>query len=245
MPDAEGPGLVRLEDGFSNFTMVPNEVVRSTSLSAPAKALYMVLIDVAYRHASPTQQELGGLLGGGEKLARAALTELRDAGLLEAHRPGLGRSNYYVLMRPKGTSGSLNGPEGRSGASPGAVPSMPLRPEKTKAPSGALVRAQPNAGAIVAHYVDATRALGGDTPARVKGQVAKLVGELLKEGITPAHVTAGVDLMVERRLHPSTLPSCVNEASMPRRAPARGRSDGRMTAEEIMARAIQHREEGR
>lgn len=98
---------------------------------------------------------------------------------------------------------------------------------------------------IVGHFVDETKALGGAVPGRVKGQVAKLVGELLKEGIGPAQVTAGVDLMVERRLHPSTLPSCVNEASMPRRPPPRGRSDGRMTAEQIMAQAIQHRQEGR
>ena len=56
------------------------------------------------------------------------------------------------------------------------------------------------------------RTLGVDPPKRLIGQVAGHVGELLREGQPPAVVAAALRLLIERRLHPSTLPSLIPEA---------------------------------
>lgn len=48
-------------------------------------------------------------------------------------------------------------------------------------------------------------------PERVIGQVAKHVRELLAEGIDPGQVRAGLAAWHSKSLHPSTLPSIVNE----------------------------------
>jgi hypothetical protein len=71
---------------------------------------------------------------------------------------------------------------------------------------------EPSAQALVAYYVDLQRELGVDPPKRLIGQTARQVGELLREG-QPAQVVArALELLVERRLHPSTLPSLIPEA---------------------------------
>jgi hypothetical protein len=46
----------------------------------------------------------------------------------------------------------------------------------------------------------------------VVGQVAQQVGQLLGEGINPDHVRAGLRLLVQKPMHPSSLPSLVNQA---------------------------------
>ncbi len=111
-------------------------------------------------------------------------------------------------------------------------------PRGTTAPSRSLsVR---DTGALTAqnltaHFVERSKALGGQNPpSRVTGQVARLCGEMLKEGTDPEQVRAGLDLLLEKRLHPSTLPSLVHEASLPR---ARAGRNGRVTPSDIMARA--------
>lgn len=95
------------------------------------------------------------------------------------------------------------------------------------------------AQSLIAHYVDRSSDLGMAPPSRVKGQVAKLVDELLREGIAPERVEAGLDLLLEKRTHPATLPSLVHEASLPRRE-AR---NGRVTPTEILAEANRLREQ--
>jgi hypothetical protein len=94
---------------------------------------------------------------------------------------------------------------------------------------------------LVAFYVDETSRLGGVSPSRVKGQVAKLVGELLKEGIPADKVQAGITLLVERRMHPAALPSAVNEASLPPPKPRREES----AAERLFAQAQESARLGR
>lgn len=248
MHDEEGPRRYRLEDGFSHFVAVPNEVIRSTTISGNAKALYAILIDVVvFKREEPTQQDLGVLLGGGVKLARSTLKELHDAGLLEAFRPGQGHPNYYVVMRPKSTS-----PESRQApkAHPPRAGSSPEGEEKSeKAPTGELVLARPKEGArklsqtLTAYFVDESKRLHSEPPRRVTGQVARLVGEMLEEGIAPARISAGIDLLLLKRLGPSTLPSLVHEAGLPRRP--QPRRDGTVTPTEIMAHAVQLAREGR
>lgn len=48
-------------------------------------------------------------------------------------------------------------------------------------------------------------------PARVRGQVCRLIKEMLDEGIDYRHVRAGLARWHQRALNPSVLPSCVNQ----------------------------------
>ena len=116
--------------------------------------------------------------------------------------------------------------------------------EAKASPSQALAVVTPlpivGAQSLIAHFVDESARLGGKAPERVKGQVAREVGILLKEGFEPATIRAGLDLLLEKRLHPSTLASVVHEASLPRRATSR---PGRVTPTDIMKHAQQLREQ--
>lgn len=97
---------------------------------------------------------------------------------------------------------------------------QPDAPSPAASTSTDLVHANskpsPNgAQTLVAYFIDRSRLLGSDPPGRVKGQVARLVGELVAEGQTAERISAGLDLMLDKRLSPSTLPSCVQEAALP------------------------------
>jgi hypothetical protein len=64
----------------------------------------------------------------------------------------------------------------------------------------------------VAFYVHRSRELGANPPRRVIGHVAREVGELAGEGFDAPTIEAALALMLERRLHPSTLPTLILEA---------------------------------
>lgn len=66
-------------------------------------------------------------------------------------------------------------------------------------------------------------------PQKVIGQLGKEIKTLLGEGIHPDDVRRGVAAWMAKGLHPSTLPSVVNEA-MNSRAPARSTTDDRVAA---------------
>ncbi|MEU9027425.1 hypothetical protein AB0D46_07800 [Streptomyces sp. NPDC048383] len=61
-------------------------------------------------------------------------------------------------------------------------------------------------------------ACGKRPPESVLGHVGREIGKLLREGIDPEHVRAGVERMRVKSLHPSVLPSLVNEAMNPPQA---------------------------
>lgn len=93
-----------------------------------------------------------------------------------------------------------------------------------------------NAQTLVGYFVEQSCELGGSIPpSRVKGQVAREIKGLVDDGCTDKQIRAGLDLLLEKRLHPSTLASLVHEASLPKR----GAKRGRMTPTEILARAQQ------
>ncbi|WP_327254185.1 hypothetical protein [Streptomyces sp. NBC_01244] len=73
---------------------------------------------------------------------------------------------------------------------------------------------------LVAEYVAACT---NRPPADVLGRLGKTVGKLLAEGIGSDHIRTGLTRLRERALHPSVLPSLVNEAMNPPRAAALGR----------------------
>ena len=83
----------------------------------------------------------------------------------------------------------------------------------------------PTAQTFVARYVDAYRGRAGhDPPKRVKGQVARHIGEAFADGVTVEHIKAGLNEWFEANQHPSTIPSFIEVAGRggrPRTNPTR------------------------
>lgn len=88
-----------------------------------------------------------------------------------------------------------------------AVPDLP--------PAAPEVEPEPvTAQTLLAEHV---RACHRRPPERVRGQLARETKALLDEGYEPDAVRAGLAIVRDRGLHPSTLPSAVNEALNPPR----------------------------
>lgn len=93
-------------------------------------------------------------------------------------------------------------------------------PQRRSAPTQAattdlvLVGAEsrPTAQTLVGEWIDHCRTR---PPGNVIGQVAKQIGGLLAEGIDPSAVRSGLAAWHAKGLHPSTLPSVVNEVLNP------------------------------
>jgi predicted DNA-binding transcriptional regulator AlpA len=134
---------------------------------------------------------------------------------------------------------------GESIGSPAGEPREPLRPSGAGTNAQGVERAgKANAQTVVAHYVDLLAAEGSPAPKRLVGQVARQVGELAKEGIEEALLERAVEILVERRLNPATLPSLILEAAAgPGRRPTREHEVDRrvrdafgLSAEELLGR---------
>ena len=106
-------------------------------------------------------------------------------------------------MPPPGASAT---PPGGADATP---PVAPVPPEPSlNHPSEPLPTPTVSAQAVVGAWIDW---LGQRPPGRVVGQVARLVGELLAEGIEPDMIKSALADMSRRSLNPSVLPSLVHE----------------------------------
>jgi len=227
-----------MRDGF---TAIPNVLLRSRMISGQAKILYALILDVVqYQRAEPTMQDLGDLMGCGVKVVRGAMAELVAAGYATSRRRGQGLPNQITLTIPEPQSDQ----NGQSGSSETADPSLLLKTSVKKDPSGELALAQEGPSPLVAYFVDESTRLHSKPPRRVTGQVARLISEMLAEGVVPDRVRAGIDLLLLKRLHPSTLPSLVHEAGLPRR-PQERRDDGMFSPEAMMADAVRDAREGR
>lgn len=81
-------------------SFVPNWLLCRHELSQGAKLCYARLSHFAGKdgHAYPAQQTLADELGCSEREARRYLVELQKAGLIEAKRRGLGKTNYYRFL---------------------------------------------------------------------------------------------------------------------------------------------------
>lgn len=97
------------------------------------------------------------------------------------------------------------------------------------------------AQSLVGEYVDQVRALGAEPAARAKGQVARQIGELLSEGQPFETIQGAIGLLVERRLHPSTLPTLLLEATA---GPARRSNVKGVSAKDIFGMAGRQLEAG-
>lgn len=96
--------------------------------------------------------------------------------------------------------------------------------QSTTVQSSARIPAEsPTAQTIVAEWIERTPKR---PPGQVVGQVAKLVGQMLAEGVDGDDIRRGLSAWMSKGLHPSTLPSVVNEVM---NAPV---SRGRRTADD-------------
>lgn len=146
-------------------------------------------------------------------------------------------SNVASVSASTGASALVNAGASARGAEEPEEPKSEDEPKSGSSSALATVSRLPAATGqgLVAFFVERSRSLGSDPPSRVKGQVARLCGELLSEGVQPDRVRAGLELLLEKRLHPSTLPSLVHEASLPRR------NGTRVTPSDILAAAEEAR----
>lgn len=102
------------------------------------------------------------------------------------------------------------------------------QPQKTTTTPAARARTplpdDPNtwtAAHLLGEWVEVCRIDGGDPPSRVKGQIARLLGELLNaDRLNPEAVRTGLAEWHRRRQHPSTLPSFVHNALLAAVPPA-------------------------
>jgi biotin operon repressor len=81
------------------FTQVPNVILKNDSLSFGAKVTYSMFLSYAWHNNSafPGQGRVAEDLGITERQIRRLVQELKDAGLLEVQRRGLGKTNIYHL----------------------------------------------------------------------------------------------------------------------------------------------------
>lgn len=231
------------------FAIVP-EWLLDVGVSARAVVLYARLARFADSdgRAVPGRQLLAELLDCSRDSVDRAIAELVDVGAIEkrARRDDAGdpTSNEYLIRRsiPEGVAARLRPPSrtpAATGSRTGAALTRATLNESSDANASAhggdLIRlpggtdpdaelssevTEDGAQALVGGYVDALKAIGAPAPKRLVGQVARQVGELVKEGLTSDVIRKALELLVERRLNPASLPSLVPEAAAgPRRPP--------------------------
>lgn len=91
------------------------------------------------------------------------------------------------------------------------------KPSRARTRSASVSASSEPAGTqeLVAHFCDQVAANGDFLPARVKGQTAKEIGKLIREGAPPDVVKRALTMLAAKGKHPSVLPSLVLEAQRP------------------------------
>ena len=93
-----------------------------------------------------------------------------------------------------------------------ATPQQPIPYIPSVNPSTAASPPPPTAQTILAEFIDWDRANGGQLTRQTTGQLAKLIGKLLAEGIGEEPIKRGLADWRPRGQHPSTLHSFVDAA---------------------------------
>jgi hypothetical protein len=181
----------------------------------------------------PSSATLADWMGCAERTARKARQELVDAGLLELEqRPGRTARVRLTFVTPARGAGvtpartpaatpartparraaGTRGTRGTRGPTSGGAHSR----ARADGPVRADGRAEHDDGAqrLVAGYVARLHELGASTPRRLVGQVAREVGELVRDGVPAPTIAAALELLLDRRLGPTTLASLVPEAEL-------------------------------
>lgn len=74
---------------------------------------------------------------------------------------------------------------------------------------------------LIAHYAEALKKRTGlPLPRQTATHLARVIGEVLSDGVPEENVEAGLDVLVEKGLSPGALPSAVIEAAVHR--PSKG-----------------------
>lgn len=87
------------------YTVVPNFLLNSSTVSAGAKLTYVMLLKYAWEKdfCFPGQVKLAEDMGVSERYAHGCIKELEKARLISVTRRGQGRSNVYKLhLRVRG-----------------------------------------------------------------------------------------------------------------------------------------------
>ncbi len=84
-----------------NFTIIPNEILRPSQLSLPARYLYCVLLKYCGQNewCYPGQITLAKDLGCSPRYIRTLLDNLYEAGIVYKKRKGFNRANNYRVSK--------------------------------------------------------------------------------------------------------------------------------------------------
>lgn len=241
--------VVVAEQGFAT---IPRALLHDPSVPRDAKLVYLMLSSHVGGNASawPSHRRMADLLGMSVSTVKRQLAWLRTNGHVEWQtRIGDNAArvaNEYVLLAGSSSTEEVAKPgkrprsdraRGRSeGTTPSSVGTDPSLSESE--PVGLGERAEeeslnesqltkPTADADTAQAIISAwcRWCVQRPPSRVVGQIAKLVGEMLAEGINPELIRRGLAAWTEKGLAPSLLPSVVNEVMNARGSPRRGQAD--------------------
>jgi hypothetical protein len=120
-------------------------------------------------------------------------------------------------------SGSMRGGLLEAAVSPHGPDLGPRNVDLGSTPLGGASAPPPDVVSPAQLVAEYAAACTNRPPAAVLGQLGKAVGKLLAEPIDPAHIRAGLVRLREKALHPSVLPSLVNEAMNPPQRQSTGR----------------------
>lgn len=220
----------RVTSDIGPFAIVPVWLLE-TGASGNAIRIYAMLASYADRTtgaAHPARSTLAKRLRISTDTVDRGTRELEDLGAVTVQSrykydsaggaPSQTTNGYTIrFARPEGRISAEH--PGRISAAAGTRPSKnqtksnpPVSPLATRGELVPLTEVVDGPREIVAFYVDSCRALGADPPSQATGLVARHVKRLLDEGQPPDVVAAAITLLVERRLHPATLPTLILEA---------------------------------
>jgi hypothetical protein len=83
------------------FTKVPNEILEDSTITLPARMLYIILLSKAWtkNQVFPGQKHLAAKMGINDRSVRKYLSELVGNGLIVRQRRGLTKTNIYTLNK--------------------------------------------------------------------------------------------------------------------------------------------------
>lgn len=89
---------LNMREGYS---AIPRGIIRSSKISFGAKVVYGLLLDHAWNkdYCYPSIETISEYCGISERALYKYISELKEKGLLEVKRRGLGKTNLYILKR--------------------------------------------------------------------------------------------------------------------------------------------------
>lgn len=228
------------------FATIPRALLHDPAVPRDAKLVYLMLSSHVGGKASawPSHRRMAELLGMSISTVKRQLTWLRGHGHVTWQaRIGDNEAritNEYTLVAGSSASIEDAGPvanKPRSDRARGSVRATPSSQEPTPSltvsePIGPGERTEeeslnesqlmiPSAQTATAHDIVGAWCnwCQNRPPDRVVGQISKLVKEMLTEGIADDFIRRGLAAWTEKGVHPSVLPSVVNEVMNARAGP--------------------------